>query len=80
MAAKKKTATDNKKTVTIDDVQYDFDSLSPGVKAMLNNIRVVDSEITHLQTCLGIAQTARGAYAAALKSELDKQLTDTDVS
>jgi hypothetical protein len=72
MTEEKKTAPDNKKIVTIDGAQYDYDSLTTEAKGLLNSIHLVDTEINRLQTLLGIARTARGAYAGALKAELDK--------
>lgn len=65
-------APDNKKIITIDGVQYDYDSLTAEVKGLLNSIHLVDTETNRLQTLLSIARTARGAYAAALKAELNK--------
>jgi len=57
-------------TVTIDGIDYALDSLSEQAKAQLDNLRVVDQEIAHLQTQLAIYQTARNTYARALKGEL----------
>ena len=59
-----------KKTITIDDQAYDLDSLSQGAKQQLANLRVADREIARLQMQLALAQTARNAYAQALKGEL----------
>lgn len=63
---------DKKRIVTIDEVQYDFDTLSDAAKAQLANLRITDAEIRQLQARLGIAQTARSVYAATLKNELGK--------
>lgn len=57
-------------TVTIDDREYEIDQLSDAAKAQLTNLRVVDQEIARLQQQQSIAQTARNAYANALKAEL----------
>lgn len=56
--------------VTIDGKEYDLDTLSDAAKSQLGNIQITDQEITRLQQRLAIAQTARQAYARALKGEL----------
>lgn len=57
-------------TITIDGKEYALDALSEAAKAQLTNLRVVDQEIARLQQQQAIAQTARNAYANALKAEL----------
>lgn len=57
-------------TITIDGKEYALGSLSEAAKAQLTNLRVVDQEISRLQQQQAIAQTARNAYANALKAEL----------
>lgn len=59
-------------TITIDGKEYALDSLSEAAKAQMTNLRVVDQEISRLQQQLAIAQTARNAYANALKNDLPK--------
>jgi len=59
-------------TITIDGKEYALESLSEAAKAQLTNLRVVDQEIARLQQQQAIAQTARNAYANALKEELPK--------
>ena len=61
-----------KSTITIDDTQYALDDLNANARSQIVNLRVTDQEIARLQTQLAIAQTARAAYAQALKAELDK--------
>ncbi len=58
------------KTWTIDDKEYNLDDLSEGAKGHIVNIRVVDQEIVSLQQKLAINQTARNAYADALKAAI----------
>jgi len=62
-------------TITIDDVAYAEDALSNEAKAELGSMQVCDQRIATLQTDLAIAQTARNAYANALKSLLPKAAT-----
>ncbi len=59
--------------VTIDDTEYALSSLSDNAKAQLTNLQIVDAEISRLQQSAAIAQTARLAYANALKAELPVQ-------
>jgi len=61
-------------TVTLDGKEYDSDSLSPEAKRQLTSLQVTDAEIQRLQIQLAIAQTARNAYATALKSALSDSL------
>lgn len=58
-------------TVTIDGKEYALDSLSEDARNQVVNLRVTDQEISRLNQQLAIAQTARTAYANALKKELD---------
>jgi hypothetical protein len=59
-------------TITIDDVAYAEDALSDEAKTELGSMQVCDQRIATLQTDLAIAQTARNAYANALKDLLPK--------
>lgn len=56
--------------LTIGGKEYDIESLSDEAKAQLNNIRVVERKLAELQQEAAILQTARNAYAAALKAQL----------
>lgn len=62
----------DEQTVTIDGKEYALDDLSEAAKGQLTNLRVVDQEIARLQQQQAIAQTARNAYANALKEQLPK--------
>ena len=59
-------------TLTIDNVEYNVADLSEAARAQVVNVRVTDEEIQWLNRLLAIAQTARTAYANALKNELPK--------
>jgi hypothetical protein len=59
-------------TLTIDNVEYNVADLSEAARAQVVNVRVTDEEIQRLNRLLAIAQTARTAYANALKNELPK--------
>ena len=58
------------KTWTINDKEYDLDDLSDAVKSQIVNLQVVDGEITRLNQQLAIMQTARNAYAKVLDDEI----------
>ena len=58
--------------ITIDDTSYELESLSDQAKAQLISVQFVDGEIQRLQAQLAALQTARVAYANALKEELSK--------
>lgn len=57
-------------SVTIDGVEYTMEQLSEEARNQLNNLRVTDMEINRLKQLLAIVQTARAAYASALKTAL----------
>ena len=56
--------------ISIDGVEYDTTELSEKAKNQLESVQACDQKIRQLQTELAIAQTARLAYARALKDEL----------
>lgn len=57
-------------TITIDNKEYDLDSLSNEAKAQLASIQFVDAELARLQAQAAALQTARAAYANALQASL----------
>ena len=59
-------------TVTIDNKDYDLETLPDSVKAQLTSLQVTDQEIQRLNIQLAITQTARNAYASALAELLPK--------
>jgi hypothetical protein len=59
-------------TITIDNKEYDTDRLSDEAKAQLLSLQFCEAELMRYQALAAAAQTARIAYATALKSELDK--------
>ena len=56
--------------ITIDNKQYDLDSLSEDAKAQLASIQFVDSELARMQAKAAAYQTARAAYLKALQAAL----------
>ncbi len=59
--------------ITIDGKDYDLDSLSDNARAQLVNLRATDQELARAQALMAMLQTARTAYANALKAELDAE-------
>ena len=57
-------------TITIDNKQYEVESLSDEAKAQLAAIQFVDSELARLQAKAAALQTARMAYSKALQAAL----------
>jgi hypothetical protein len=56
--------------ITIDNKQYEYDTLSNEAKAQLASIQFVDSELVRLQALVAVLQTARMGYAKALGEAL----------
>lgn len=61
-------------SITLNGVTYATADLSDVAREQIANIQVVDAEIARLRQRLGIAQTARNAYVAALIAATDKPL------
>ncbi|MDP2125778.1 MAG: DUF6447 family protein [Pseudohongiella sp.] len=59
-------------TIKIDNIDYEFDSLSDEAKAQLQNVQFVDQELARLQAQQAAMQTARNAYLSALKAALPR--------
>jgi hypothetical protein len=59
-------------TVTIDDKEYDLDRLSDEAKNQLMSLQYADQELQKVNAQAAILQTARMAYAEALKEALPK--------
>jgi hypothetical protein len=63
-------------TITIDNQAYNTDSLSDEAKNQLISLQFVDAELQRLQAQAAVLQTARQAYATALKASLPPVQTD----
>ena len=57
-------------TIKIDNINYDTDKLSGEAKAQLISMQFCDQELARLQAQAAAYQTARMAYAKALKEAL----------
>ena len=56
--------------ITIDNKQYELESLSDDAKAQLASIQFVDAELARLEAKAAAFQTARMAYSKALQVTL----------
>ncbi|MBS0371695.1 MAG: hypothetical protein JSS57_21140 [Proteobacteria bacterium] len=57
-------------TIKIDNQEYNLDTLSANARTQLAGIQFVDQELARLQAHVAALQTARNAYARALKAAL----------
>jgi hypothetical protein len=62
--------------ITIDDKNYEFDNFSADAKAQLQSLQFCDAEMQRLTAQTAVLQTARMAYANALKLALPEPSTD----
>ena len=56
--------------VSIDGVEYDTDTMSQESRQQLDMLVMTEQKIRQLQAEVAMVQTARQAYAAALKASL----------
>lgn len=62
----------NETTISIDGTEYVTENLSGEAQMQINNLRFVDAQLLQLSSELAVADTARIAYTAALKKEVEK--------
>jgi hypothetical protein len=62
--------------ITIDEKNYEFDDFSVDAKAQLQSLQFCDAELQRLTAQTAVLQTARIAYANALKLALPAASTD----
>ena len=74
MAKPKPTTETKMTTITIDDKEYDLDTLSEEAKAQLVSIQFVDQELQRVNAQAAVLQTARVAYSKALNEALNDAL------
>ena len=59
-------------TVSVDGQEYKLSTLSDPAKAQIAHVRAAEAEIHRLKMLTALMETARSAYAQALKQELTK--------
>lgn len=58
--------------ITIDDIEYNTEDLTDNGKAQLASLQFLEAQMNKIQSEIAVYQTARIAYIAALKAELEK--------
>ena len=58
--------------ITVDGIEYNTEDLSDNGKAQLASLQFLEVQMNKLQNEIAVFQTAKAAYVAALKAELDK--------
>lgn len=58
--------------ITVDGVEYNTEDLSDNGKAQLASLQFLEVQMSKLQNEIAVFQTAKSAYVAALKNELQK--------
>ena len=56
---------------TVDEIEYNSEDLSDNGKAQLASLQFLEVQMNKLQSEIAVYQTARNAYVAALKEELN---------
>jgi hypothetical protein len=64
--------TEEKKVITIDDIEYTEDQLSDEAKGCINHLGSLDQKIASAQFNLTQLQVGRDAFMQRLKQELGK--------
>ena len=59
--------------ITVDNVEYNTEDLSDNGKAQLASLQFLEAQMGKLESEIAVYQTARSAYAAELKKELQSQ-------
>ena len=57
-------------SITIDNQEYEIDSLSDKARATVVSLQFVQTELKKLEAQIAIYKTAEAAYSASLKEEL----------
>ena len=58
--------------ITVDGIEYNTEDLSENGKAQLASLQFLEVQMNKLQNEISVFQTAKAAYIAALKAELEK--------
>lgn len=58
--------------ITIDNTDYDLNTLSDEAKAQLTSLQFADAELQRLHANIAVYQTARAAYGKALSEALPR--------
>jgi len=62
--------------ITVDGIEYNTEDLTDNGKAQLASLQFLEVQMNKLKNELAVYQTARAAYVAALKAELEKNSSE----
>jgi hypothetical protein len=62
--------------ITIDNREYDLDSLSETARAQIFHIQAAELEINRMNTLIAVMQSTRKVYLGELKTELAKGINE----
>ena len=57
--------------MTVDGIEYNTEDLTENGKAQLASLQFLEAQMNKLKSEIAVYQTARNAYIAALKGELE---------
>ena len=57
--------------ITVDGIEYNTEDLTENGKAQLASLQFLEAQMNKLKSEIAVYQTARSAYIAALKAELE---------
>jgi hypothetical protein len=58
--------------ITVDEIEYNTEDLTENGKAQLASLQFLEVQMNKLKSEIAVYQTARNAYLAALKADLEK--------
>ena len=58
--------------IKVDDIEYNTEELTDNGKAQLASLQFLEVQMNKLKNEISVYKTARNAYVAALKAELEK--------
>lgn len=61
--------------ITVDGIDYNTEDLSDNGKAQLASLQFLEVQMQKIKSEIAVYQTARNAYVAALKAEMEKTKT-----
>jgi cell division protein ZapA (FtsZ GTPase activity inhibitor) len=69
-------AKDEKKTITVNDVEYNIDDLTPEQKAMVNHVADLNRKLSSARFNVEQLTFGRDAFVNALAASLENDTTD----
>jgi len=57
--------------ITVDGIEYNSEDLTDNGKAQLASLQFLEAQMKKIRAEIAVYETAKNAYIAALKSELD---------